>query len=111
MQRFIALTLREIAAYFNSAIAYVTLTAFLMIAGLSFALNMSAYAARGVPATYYDTMHIISFLVMLLVPLLTMRLLAEEKSSGTLETLMTAPVRDWEVVGGKFLVPVRGGAS
>ena len=102
MQRFAALVYRELVAYFNSAIAYVSLTAFLFLSGLAFALNMFAYVARGVPATYSDTMHIISFLTMLLAPLVTMRLIAEEKNRGTLETLMTAPVRDFEVVLAKF---------
>lgn len=102
MRRFGALLYRELVAYFNSPVAYVSLTAFLFLSGLSFALNMFAYAARGVPASYYDTMHVVSFLTMLLAPLITMRLLAEEKNRGTIETLMTAPVRDLEVVLAKF---------
>ena len=42
-------------------------------------------------------------LFMFLAPAITMRLLADEKASGTLELLITMPVRDWEVVVGKFL--------
>ncbi|HLG41887.1 MAG TPA: ABC transporter permease, partial [Planctomycetota bacterium] len=102
MQRFGALMVRELMSYFNSAVAYVSLTAFLFLSGLSFAINMFGYAERGVPASHYDTMHVVSFLTMLVAPLITMRLLAEEKSRGTLETLMTAPVRDLEVVLAKF---------
>ena len=44
-----------------------------------------------------------SFFIVFLAPLLTMRLLAEEQKMGTLELLLTAPVRDWEVVMGKYI--------
>lgn len=106
MIRFSALVGREIQAYFNSAVAYVTLTAFLFIAGLAFYLNMSSYAVQGVPATYYDTMHVLAFIAVLAGPLVTMRLIAEEKNRGTIETLLTAPVRDAEVVLAKFAAAV-----
>jgi len=46
---------------------------------------------------------ITSFLVPVLIPLITMRLLAEERSQGTLELLLTSPVRDWELTIGKWL--------
>ena len=46
---------------------------------------------------------IMPLLFMFMIPAITMRLLADEKASGTLELLITMPVRDWEVVIGKFL--------
>jgi ABC-2 type transport system permease protein len=91
---------REIRAYFNSPVAYIVVAAFTIIAGGIFFffrlfLNQEA-SMRG----FFDSMPL---LFMFLAPAITMRLLADEKSSGTLELLITMPVRDWQVVVGKFL--------
>jgi ABC-2 type transport system permease protein len=90
---------RELRTYFNSPVAYIVVTVFAMITGYLFftQLFMEQQAElRG----FFGVMPV---LFMFLGPALTMRLLADEKSSGTLELLITMPVRDWEVVLGKFL--------
>jgi ABC-2 type transport system permease protein len=95
------LTRREFNAYFYSPIAYVVATVFLFLFGL-FAF-MSLVDPRGAEASLSGTMSTMTFSMLLFAPLLTMRLLAEEKRSGTIEVLMTAPVNDWEVIASKFL--------
>jgi ABC-2 type transport system permease protein len=91
---------REIRTYFNSPVAYIVVSAFTLIAGgmfFGFQLFLAGEASlRG----FFENMPL---LFMFLAPAITMRLLADEKSSGTLELLITMPVRDWEVVVGKFL--------
>ncbi len=90
---------REIAAYFLSPIAYVVGAAFLFITGLFFYLTV----AFDYQASLSQVFTVIAVILLFVAPILTMRLLAEEARSGTLELLMTAPVRDWEVVLGKFV--------
>jgi len=92
---------REFAAYFVSPIAYVVAAIFLFILGLFFNfgdLQRQAYYAT--PADFFSRVTTLSFFI---APALTMRLLAEERRSRTLELLLTAPVRDGELVLGKFL--------
>ncbi|NOZ05481.1 MAG: ABC transporter permease subunit [Chloroflexi bacterium] len=90
---------REIYAYFVSPIAYIVTAAFLVIGGYLF--SMILYFSR--EATMRFIFGNLSFIFLLIAPMLTMRLLAEEHRSGTIELLLTSPVRDWEVVLGKFL--------
>ncbi len=90
---------RELAAFFTSPIAYVVGAAFLFITGLFFFLTI---VIDGL-ATLSQVFGVISIILLFTAPVLTMRLLAEETRSGTLELLLTAPVRDWEVIAGKFL--------
>jgi len=90
---------RELRTYFNSPVAYIVVTVFTIITGYLFftQLLMEQQAElRG----FFGSMPL---LFMFLAPAITMRLLADEKSSGTLELLITMPVRDWQVVLGKFL--------
>jgi ABC-2 type transport system permease protein len=88
-------------AYFNSPIAYVFLLAFSGAALFTF-FNINAFFSRG-QADLRGLFDAIPFLMLLLVPALTMRLWAEESKQGTLEILLTLPVRDHELVAGKFL--------
>jgi ABC-2 type transport system permease protein len=90
---------RELGAFFVSPIAYLVGAAFLFITGLFFVFSVTI----GSTATLIQVFNVISVILLFVAPILTMRLLAEEARSGTLELLMTAPVRDWEVVLGKFL--------
>ncbi|HEY6866129.1 MAG TPA: ABC transporter permease [Candidatus Eisenbacteria bacterium] len=96
-----AVAARELRAYFNSAIAYVFLTVFAGAALFTF-FNVGAFFARGV-ADLRGLFGPLPLLMILLVPALTMRLWAEEQKQGTLEVLLTLPVRDHELVLGKFL--------
>lgn len=99
---------REFGAYFLSPIAYVVLVLFLGVTGHLFYLTLEQLTASGPKGVEYPMQFMLGderfWLVFLFIPpLLTMRLFAEERSSGTLEMLMTAPVRDWQVVLCKFL--------
>lgn len=96
-----AVTARELRAYFNSPIAYVFLSVFAGAALFTF-FNVEAFFARGV-ADLRGLFAPLPLLMILLVPALTMRLWAEEQKQGTLEVLLTLPVRDHELVAGKFL--------
>ena len=93
---------RELNAYFLSPVVYVVATIFLLIFGLMLYLSLS-YAPRPVASLNGPMAVVTGILLPIMAPILTMRLLAEEKRSGTIEVLMTAPVRDWEVVTAKFL--------
>jgi ABC-2 type transport system permease protein len=99
---------REFAAYFLSPIAYVVLTVFLAVTGHLFYLTLLQLTARGPKGVEFPMQLMLGdekfWLVFLFIPpLLTMRLFAEERSTGTLEMLMTAPLRDWQVVFAKFV--------
>jgi ABC-2 type transport system permease protein len=90
---------REIRTYFNSPVAYIVVTVFVGITGYLFFTQLFLEKQ----AELRQLFGFMPFLFMFMVPAITMRLLADEKSSGTLELLSTMPVRDWEVVVGKFL--------
>jgi ABC-2 type transport system permease protein len=90
---------REIRTYFNSPVAYIVVTVFTGITGYLFFTQLFMEKQ----AELRQLFSFMPFLFMFMVPAVTMRLLADEKSSGTLELLSTMPVRDWEVVVGKFL--------
>lgn len=90
---------RELGAYFVSPIAYLVLAAFLLISGFLFAIILVTSRQANLEGLFANVTVILLFIT----PLLTMRLLADEQRAGTLEILLTSPVRDWEVVVGKFL--------
>jgi len=103
-----SLARREFGAYFISPIAYVVFVVFLSVTGFLFSVSFNLLTTTGPEGTDapWRTMFADErfWLVFLFVPpLLTMRLFAEERASGTLEMLMTAPVQDWQVVLCKFL--------
>ena len=105
MKSFLTLWQRELASYFLSPIAYVVMMFFLVVMGVSFSLLVSVMASgpAGVTAMKELFSSIFFWIAMLIVvPVLTMRLFAEEKRSGTIETLMTAPVTDTAVVLAKY---------
>lgn len=99
MNAILAIYRRELAAYFNSAIAYMFLTAFLLLAGWFF---FSSFFVAG-QADIRGLLELLPLMFIFFVPALTMRLISEEKRSGTLELLVTYPVHDHEVIAGKFL--------
>ncbi len=99
---------REFNAYFLSPIAYVVFVVFLAVTGHLFSRTLDLLTTTGPKGTEWPMQNMFAderfWLVFLFIPpLLTMRLFAEERSSGTLEMLMTAPLRDWQVVGCKYL--------
>ncbi|MDP1545433.1 MAG: ABC transporter permease [Anaerolineales bacterium] len=98
---------REYDNYFNSPLAYVVALAILLPLGIYFALIMwvsaeQAFYGGGAPESTAITWLFV-FLMVFLSPALTMRLLSDEARMGTLELMLTAPVRDFELVTGKWL--------
>ena len=116
MRAFVAVYKREVALIFRSTIAYAIAFALFIFVGFMFASNIAAIANQQIAATSgmsqppnvsatdigQNTLSLITFLMFLVAPLLTMRLLSEEAREGTLEVLMTLPMGDWAFVVGKF---------
>jgi ABC-2 type transport system permease protein len=99
MRNALTIAQKELNTYFASPVAYVVTAFFLLVMGYFFYLLLvltSEASMRGV----FGNMAVILLFV---TPFLTMRLLAEEQRMGTIELLLTSPVRDWEVVLGKYL--------
>ncbi|MBI3744533.1 MAG: ABC transporter permease subunit [Chloroflexi bacterium] len=113
MKNSLLIAKKELKTYFSSPIAYVTMTAFLVFTGLLFVDSLSGAfreaSLRGFLAGQSSTRGLLgetidgAFVLLLLGPVLTMRLIAEESKLGTIELLLTSPVRDTEVVVGKFV--------
>jgi ABC-2 type transport system permease protein len=95
------ITKRELNTYFLSPIAYVVLTGFALAHGILFAGALRQPLEPSSVAQW--ALYLPVFLLVPAMPLITMRLLSEETNRGTIETLMTAPVTEVEVVLGKFL--------
>jgi gliding motility-associated transport system permease protein len=100
---------REIQSFFMSPIAYVVMTGWLFVFGLTFyalALFFTSQPPGGgqnLLQAFFGGTTLFWLPLLIFTPLLTMRLLAEERSSGTIETLMTAPITEVQIVLGKFL--------
>jgi ABC-2 type transport system permease protein len=109
---------KEMRLFFGSPIAYVVFTFFLLISGWFFSqiflyysdLSMRSFMQPGMAQSLNITESVMrplftnmSVVLLFFIPMLTMRLFAEEKKSGTIELLLTYPVRDGEVLAGKFL--------
>lgn len=97
---------RELGAYFVSPIAYVVVSLFLLIGGAVFYVwdfRPAATAFGGLPPGLRTVQGFMGTLLLFFAPFMTMRLLSEEQQSGTIELLYTSPVRDWEIVVGKFI--------
>ena len=94
----IAVWKREVQSYFLSPLAYVFIGAFMVIAGIMFSGNNITYQS----VSFSSTLSSMNFVFMLLVPLLTMKLLSEERKSKTDQLLLTAPVSITAIVLGKY---------
>ncbi|MFQ5957545.1 MAG: ABC transporter permease [Candidatus Brocadiales bacterium] len=90
---------REMVGFFYSPIAYIVIAVFLLFSGYFFATILALTQQATLTYSLANTQFILSILA----PVITMRLLSEEVRAGTIEMLMTAPVTDFEVVFGKFL--------
>ncbi len=109
MQVFLSLTRRELAAYFLSLVGYVLIAVAVLQMGLGFFVLLTKLQADSTPVPLNELFFDTPFFWMILListPVITMRLFALEKSSGTFETLMTAPVSDLQVVLAKFFAAV-----
>ena len=101
MRIILSITRKELVVYFTSPTAYIVAGVFLALTGVFFIDSVSQPFAE---ATLRGLLlNSTFFLMTLLPPILTMRLLAEEQKLGTIELLLTAPVRDYEVVVAKYL--------
>jgi ABC-2 type transport system permease protein len=108
---------KEIRSYFVSPIAYLMLTMFALVSAFFFGLYLRGFIEYGMemqmtgqsaPLNLNEQvirplLQNASVLGLFFIPMITMRLFAEEKRNGTLELLTTSPVRDWEIVLGKWL--------
>jgi ABC-2 type transport system permease protein len=96
---------RELASYFLSPVAYVVVIVFLLVTGFNFYLLMDLMSSQRVfiAEVMGEQFKTMLYLFLVVIPVLTMRVFAEEHRSGTIETLMTAPVTDTAVVLAKFL--------
>ncbi len=105
MSKFLTLLGREVRSYFYSPIAYIVLVFFLLLSGVDFYFQLSFMngkpVAYSVEEAFFNSVFF-WFAFVLIFPLITMRLFSEEFKLGTIEPLMTAPVREWEVVLAKF---------
>jgi ABC-2 type transport system permease protein len=99
--RALTIARRDLMALFVSPAGWVVAALFVL---LTSAFGFVVPVLAGQAATMDGVFGVItSFLLPVLIPVITMRVFAEERSEGTLELLLTAPVRDWEVAAGKWL--------
>lgn len=97
---------REMMAYFFSPIAYIVAAAFLFVMGISFSVILGILSESSSdfrPMDFFFNGMFTWIALLVVSPVITMRLFADEKRTGTIESLMTAPLRDIEYVLGKFL--------
>src|ERR1700751_5257885 len=105
MRKFYTLLIRELRSYFYSPIAYIVMIFFLIISGIDFYFQVSFMNQRQIKYTIQEAFFnsvFFWFAFVLIFPLITMRLFAEEFKLGTIEPLTTAPIRDWQVFISKF---------
>ncbi len=100
MRNVFAVMRKELYSYFCSPMAYVVICFFLGITSFLFALYLGSGRAE---ARMEDLFHTMAFLSLMVAPVLTMGLIAQERNLGTIEPLLTKPVTDVEVAVGKFL--------
>src|SRR5512139_3083224 len=105
MQATLTLIRRELAGYFLSMTGYIIIGAAVFLMGFSFLVLLSKLQTEPSPMPITELFYVTPFfwlILLLATPVITMRLFALEKFSGTFETLMTAPVTDLQVVLAKF---------
>ena len=99
MNNFLPLLGKEFRALFQSPVAYVVIGVFQTLMGYSFTLTLFNNKYATLIHIFFQS----AGLLLLIVPVITMRLFAEERKAGTLELLLTAPVRESHVVIAKYL--------
>ena len=109
MRSFWPIYKRELFAFFVTPLAWVLITVFLLVQGMHFFLLVDHFASVGPGASdqtpvqaFFGNTILLYLVLFLLIPPMTMRLFAEERRSGTIESLMTAPVSSWGVVLAKY---------
>ncbi len=95
---------KELSSFFSSLIGYLTIAVFLVLTGLMLWVLKSDFNILDYGYAGMDGLFLIGpFLYLFLIPAITMRALAEERRTGTIEMLMTRPLSDWTIVWAKFL--------
>ena len=107
MNAVLAIARKEMLSYFFAPMAYIVAASFLLMNGFLFYLIAVSLSQPGASSAspmgvFFGGTLLFWLYLIVTVPVITMRLGAEEKKTGTLETLLTAPVSDWEVVLGKY---------
>ncbi|WP_432800005.1 ABC transporter permease [Poriferisphaera sp. WC338] len=100
MQKVLTLSKRELTSLFYSPVAYMTFAVFAFVSGLLFVFGVFE---PGYQASMSDMFVGMVWLLVFVVPAISMRLISEESSTGTIELLMTAPISDTHIVLGKWL--------
>jgi ABC-2 type transport system permease protein len=103
MRNIATIARRELSSYFNSPMAYIVLFAFLLVSGWMYFSPLFLMGRADMRMFFAPSPFSPSMLLVILVPAVTMRLIAEERKSKTIELLTTIPVTDYEVIVGKFL--------
>ncbi|MGK0500059.1 MAG: ABC-2 type transport system permease protein [Oceanicoccus sp.] len=99
MNKIIALTKKELHSYFSSPIAYIVLISMLSIFNIFFFMIIN----QNRESSLRDVFQAMEFMLVIFIPLLTMKVFSEEKSTGTMEFLLTAPLTCSMIVLGKYL--------
>src|SRR6266852_2742932 len=108
---------KELSSYFRSPIAYGVMAFFALITGYFFYAGVRLFVVQQVRASMMgqsvplnvdewvvrNVLQNIAVIGLFVIPMITMRLFAEEKRSGTIELLITSPIRDFEIILGKWL--------
>ena len=102
MNNVIPIFKRELRAYFDSPIAYVVITVFLLVTGWFFTTNFFIAGQADMRVAF----GIIPFIFIFITPAITMRLISEERKTGTMELLVTMPISDLAIIIGKYLAAV-----
>ncbi|MBU0638193.1 MAG: ABC transporter permease subunit [Planctomycetes bacterium] len=101
MRNTVAIMQRELLSLFCSPIGYITIAGFLLVTGVLVLATESF--APGKPANLRGVFYWTPFVLTIIIPAISMRTISEEYRNGTIETLMTAPITDLELVVGKYL--------
>ena len=99
MNKVIPIFRREMFAYFYSPMAYIVISVFLLLTGWFFTSHMFLANDSSLRSVFST----IPIIFIFFAPAITMRLMSEERKSGTIELLVTMPLSDWEIVIGKYL--------
>jgi len=103
MRNTLAIARRELRFYFDSPIAYIVLVAFLLVSGWMFFSQLFLIGRADLRPLFAPSPFSPSMLLVILVPAITMRQISEERKTGTIELLTTMPLRDVEIIAGKFI--------
>lgn len=99
MSQIKAIIRKELKEYFDSPLAYIFLTVYLVVTSWLFMRGFFIFNEVSM-RSYFS---FLPWIFLLLIPAITMRLWAEEKKGGTLELLLTSPITEWQMVIGKFI--------